>query len=275
MEVLSKATRTVRRYLYALLDLILPRRCACCGGKLLLGERHLCLDCTLNMPLTYFWTQKFNPMADKFNARIQDGLKKAEPYSFAAALFFYKGGWQNLTKAVKYKADLSLGKYLGSAMAAKLNGSELFRDVDTVIPVPLHRRRYLKRGYNQAEIIARAIAEGLNVKDPGKDPVKDPGDGTPAGAMLDTASLYRSRNTISQATLDVSEKAENVAGAFAVRENAFESLPAHILLVDDVFTTGSTLCECQRALRQALVRRHGNAGAKVRISAVTLAYVGD
>ena len=120
-----------------------------------------------------------------------------------------------------------------------------------VIPVPLHFLRHWKRGYNQAELIARGIARRL-------------------GSELCTKTLKRRRRTRSQATLPMESKASNVQGAFVLRENKSTQPPKeprHILLVDDVFTSGSTLDECRKALR----RRYG---MQVRISIATLAFVG-
>lgn len=239
-----------------LLRILLPGRCAVCGRELLAQESFLCTFCVVNMPMTYFWSSGRNAMAEKLNARIQVLRDKAgrtfyEPYITAAALFFYRGDYKRLTQALKYDAEIPLGKYLSQALGRKLSASGEFRDVDLVVPVPLHWWRRYRRGYNQAEIIARAIASCT-------------------GAEVDADSLRRIRYTRSQARLEVGEKSGNVAGAFAVRYGSERITRArHILLVDDVCTTGATLAECCFALRSAVV------DASVRISVVTLAYVGE
>ena len=117
--------------------------------------------------------------------------------------------------------------------------------MDIVIPVPLHWSRKWKRGYNQAECIAAAVAAAL-------------------GVTLRTDILYRRRRTSTQTKVDVQMKTKNVMGAFEAKDN--EDAPAHMLLVDDLFTTGATLYACYSALRKTF--------PCARISFVTLGYVG-
>ena len=254
------------KFVNNLLGLLLPGRCFVCGRELLQQERFLCTSCAMDMPLTYFWTEKHNVMADKLNGRIQAmrdrcGITEYEPYVQAAALFFYRGDYKTLTRELKYNAEIPLGRHLAGILGRKLSGSGLFGDVDVVIPVPLHWWRRYRRGYNQAEVIAVEVAKEL-------------------GAALGTTILYRKRYTRSQARLDVGRKEANVSGAFAVRTEKLCSYsavatnsslhPIHILLIDDVFTTGSTLAECCFALRRTLPP-----SSPVRISVATLAFVGE
>lgn len=254
------------KFVNNLLGLLLPGRCFVCGRELLQQERFLCTSCAMDMPLTYFWTGKHNIMADKLNGRIQAmrdrcGITEYEPYVQAAALFFYRGGYKVLTQELKYNAEIPLGRYMAEILGRKLSVSGFFGDVDVVIPVPLHWWRRYRRGYNQAEVIAAEVAKEL-------------------GAALDTTILYRRRYTRSQVRLDVGRKEANVSGAFAVRAERLSPYfdadtnssprPIHILLIDDVFTTGSTLAECCFALRRALPP-----SSPVRISVATLAFVGE
>ena len=123
--------------------------------------------------------------------------------------------------------------------------AEQFRDVDAVIPVPLHWLRRRRRGYNQAEVIAAAVARELD-------------------AALLPKALARRRRTGTQTRLDAASRLRNVRGVFRVRR-----LPEglrHVLIVDDTFTTGATLAACYLALRPAL-------GPAVRISVATLSVV--
>lgn len=244
-----------------LIDLIFPRSCPVCGRKLLGAERQLCTQCAMEMPLTYFWTMEHNIMADKLNAKIDDGTY--QPYSYATALYFYKGDYREISKALKYNANLPLGRYSAEALARKIKSSSHLRGIDLILPVPLHWMRRLKRGYNQAEVIADTIASQLP-------------------ARSDRTILKRSKHTKSQANLAVKEKSANVHGAFTVdmerlRAMLFsEQSPRHILLIDDVFTTGATLSECHMALRNALKNILGPKEAnKIRISVATLAFVGE
>ena len=253
-------------FLKNLLELLLPGRCFVCGRELLHQERFLCTSCAMHMPLTYFWTERHNIMADKLNVRVQairdrGGVTEYEPYIQAAALFFYRGDYKVLTQELKYNAEIPLGRYLAGVLGRKLSGSEAFGDVDVVMPVPLHWRRRYRRGYNQAEVIAVEVAKEL-------------------GTALDTTILYRKRYTRSQARLDVGQKSLNVEGAFSVRAERLgpyfavaqnPSLrPVHILLIDDVCTTGSTLAECCFARRRSIPP-----DSSIKISVATLAFVGE
>ena len=196
-------------------------------------------------------------MADRFNDLLQarlilNPISQFEKYAYAASLMYYKegGDYCQIQHEIKYEGNRAAGQYFGRMLGQRIAQSSFLNDIDTVIPVPLHWRRQWKRGYNQAEIIARAVAECL-------------------GATVRTDILYRTRQTKTQTKLSIEEKAANVAMAFGVRDS-FHFNPGcirHILLVDDVFTTGSTALACYAALREALP-------TSVRISIGTLCFVG-
>lgn len=239
--------------LTALGDLIMPRECIVCGRPLALRERHLCIGCLADLPRTYFSNMPHNQLADRFNALIQRDLDATcvfEEYSYATSLFFYRSqtGYRLITQRLKYHSDYAAGRYFASMLGREMAASPIYSDVDAVIPVPLHWTRLWPRGHNQAEIIAEVLASFL-------------------GAEMRTDILYRSRRTRTQTKLSVEGKARNVTGAFQVRRiRAFPEY-SHILLVDDVFTTGATLRSCQKALRTVFP-------PPVRISVATLACVG-
>ena len=247
-----------KKELKAVADMILPRACVACGERLLFNEKHICLHCLADLPLTHFWERSHNPMADKFNAVIQADLKEYERYAFAAALFFFSSDapYRHILYNIKYEGRVDIGRHFGKILGARLASSEAFRDVDCVMPVPLHWIRRWRRGYNQAEVIAREVAAQL-------------------GAPLDCRTLVRRRRTRTQTKLDIKGKAANVAGAFRVylkKESDSTGqfrLPKvkHILLIDDLFTTGSTLHACHAALRSVFP-------PEVRISVATLGFVG-
>lgn len=267
--------RTLQTRLKALADLILPRKCAVCGEKLLQNEEFLCRGCAEHLPLTYFWTQKYNPMANRYNELIE-----SEKYEYANALYFYREGYKHISKSLKYHADIPLGEYIGKALGRKLALCRHMDSVDMIIPVPLYKWRKFKRGYNQAEIIARAMLEGWD------EALKaETGEGASPNPCryVRTDILHRVRNTSTQTKLAMEKKHQNVSGAFKIDNTRWHTSqhteampPKHILLVDDVFTSGSTLSECQRAVREGLAEHFGaEAAAAVRISIATLAYVGE
>lgn len=205
-------------------------------------------------------------MADKFNGLIQEDLVAAwdedasalgrgEKYAYAAALFFYRSEseYRKITQAIKYHGRSDVGQAFGRMLGERLRSSSLFADVDVVIPIPLHWTRQWKRGYNQAEVIASGVADAM-------------------GIPLRSDILRRHKRTKTQTRLGIGEKARNVKGAFSTTYHWLPSDKAgpefrHLLLIDDVFTTGATAGECFRALRAVFP-------PDVRISVATLGFVG-
>lgn len=232
--------------LSAIADLVMPRVCVVCGRNLIPQERDICIPCLAELPETHYFKMSRNPMADKLNEKVDDIR-----YCYASALLFYnsESPYKNIPQALKYRRNFSAGRRFAALLGSRLNGSDLFRDVDLVIPVPLSRKRRWKRGYNQAEIIAREVASVLGVE-------------------LDCKILKRKRNTRTQTRLSVSQKVENVRGAFEIRKDFTVRTAKHILLVDDVFTTGATTAECHRTLRTVF-------GPGTRISVASLAFVSN
>ena len=193
-----------------------------------------------------------------------------ERYAFAIALFYFNedADYKKIPYRIKYEGDTNAGYHFGALLGNRLLEARWMSDVDVIIPVPLHWKRKWRRGYNQAEIIAKGVSSAI-------------------GAPVRTDILRRRRNTLTQINLDIKEKASNVAGAFIARmpdpktiskfshtlaplEQTFtdsEHHIRHILLIDDVFTTGSTLMACYVALREVFP-------PSVRISVATLGFVG-
>ena len=260
-------------------DLLMPRTCLACGAVLGPEEEHLCEACLKDLPQTRYWKLRENPMAESFNALIQRNMGEDvqyQPYGYAAALYFYKGGYREISKALKYRRNFAVGRCFGRLLGKTLAETELFQDVDLVVPIPLHWTRRWRRGYNQAEVIAREVAREL-------------------GARCEPRLLRRARHTRTQTHLNAEGRASNVAGAFQVNLRGWGKLSGkmakngegdgvseglrfrHCLLIDDVFTTGATAASCERAIREALrVADRGlntNNARRVRISVATLACV--
>lgn len=228
----------------AIADLAMPRVCVVCGRVLMPGEKHICIECLADLPLTRLSGMSRNPMADLYNERID-----AKSYQYGAALFYYKSDspYRKITQALKYHRNFSAGRMFARMLGEELAGSQLYEDVDLVIPVPLHWTRRLSRGYNQADVIAREVAGAL-------------------GARMDRKALKRTRRTGSQVMLTGEARSANVAGAFKVKSMNNIKSSHHVLIIDDVFTTGSTLACCQKAIQSAI-------GGDIRISIATLGFV--
>lgn len=203
-------------------------------------------------------------MSDKFNYNIQrriDADDKLGPhkYSFACALFFYSSasGYKEITKSLKYNNNLNSGRFFSIMLGCALASSVLFSDIDLVMPVPLHFSRKWHRGYNQAQIVAKEVAKMLS-------------------ARLVTSVLVRYSRTKSQTRLRVSDKYDNVKNAFRVNKMRLMEYVSscdrgiHILLIDDVFTTGATLEACHYALSKSLSLLSVD---NYRISVATLGFV--
>ncbi len=239
----------MRSLFNAALDFLLPRQCLVCGRYLGLQEKHLCLNCQADLPLTHNWLSPHNPMADQFNALLERMKPDPyyEPYAYATALLFYRGDspYRRIPQALKYGGNIAAGRYFAAMLGARMAQQPHWQDVDAVIPVPLHWRRKHARGYNQAEIIAAALAKAL-------------------GAKLYPKALKRVRRTKSQTSLKAQDRLKNVSGVFAV--NRLPKSPRHLLLVDDTFTTGATLATCYEAIRSVI-------GPSAHISIATLSAV--
>ena len=237
-------------FIVALGDLFMPRACLACGCRLGMRERHLCLSCAADVPYTRFWLAPHNPLADRFNA-VLERHRGTEPmdYAYAAALIYYKGAYRSIPRALKYQGDLAAGRHYGALLGRRLAAASHFSDIDLVIPVPLHWTRRRSRGYNQAEVLARALvdafraapAPGASAASPSsvseRCPVAAGHDegaapttvipGAPSAVIpglprslpeVRTDLLVRARRTRTQTRVSVDQKAQNVASAFQVPE---------------------------------------------------------
>jgi ComF family protein len=199
-------------------SLLFPELCQSCGENLVAGEDILCLDCRYNLPFTDFHLKPDNMVAQQFWGKIN--LEAA--YSLC---YFTKGGkMQHLMHNFKYKGVQKIGILLGNIAREQLMQNPVFKNVDVVIPVPLHKSRLRKRGYNQS----MCFAEGLSQK---------------MGIPSDENNLVRVRATETQTHRSRFSRFENMQQVFTLVDPE-ALINKHVLLVDDVVTTGSTLEAC-------------------------------
>ena len=224
-----------------LADLCFPKICAVCGRTLNYHEQHFCLECFADMPLTWFWSVKENPAETVFWGRCN----VERVYS----LFYYTNDWRKPVHLLKYGGNTAIGKYLGRMLGQKLLLPDNTLQFDYIVPVPLHWRKKFKRGYNQTEIMAKGIKEAL-----------------PYNCTILPYILRRCTFTGTQTARDRIHRWHNVSGAFELNPHCKKRPPAgsHILLLDDVLTTGATLEACATILVEQL---------GCRVSIATLAYV--
>lgn len=206
------------------LSLFYPVICLSCGKTLYKGEEIICTYCHYHLPKTNFHLDKDNPVARHFWGKVTI-------HSAASYYFFNKGEKvQHLIHQLKYKERKEIGVFIGKQYGHDLKEAPLFNEVDVIIPVPLHAKKKRKRGYNQSELFATGLAESMKKK-------------------LDVKILYRAKASKTQTKKSRFERWENVNEIFALK-NKEKLSGKHILLVDDVITTGSTLEACTQVLLQ-------------------------
>ncbi len=218
------------------ISLLFPRICAACGNSLWKQEETVCLSCEFHLPRTNFHLSLENPVSQLFWGRVN--LESA-----AAYLYFNKGNKvQRLIHQLKYKGRKDIGIYLGWQYGQHLRYSPFFQTVQLIVPVPLHTKKLRQRGYNQSEQFAIGLGESMKI------PVY-PG------------ALFRRKETETQTKKSRFRRWQNVAEVFEVNDPRSLEMK-HVLLVDDVITTGATLESCIQTL--SLI--HG-----IRISVATIA----
>ena len=213
--------------------LFVPRVCPACGKRLVEGEVTFCTLCRMNAPMTNHHTEASNALLDHMRGIV--------PIERAAALLHFKkgSGWRRTIHEFKYSGSWRIARECGRWLGEALAEGGLFYDVDVVVPVPLHRRKLLHRGYNQADYIAEGVAAALS-------------------RPRSTGNLIRHRNNPSQARKRRRERWENVEDIFSVlHPEEFDG--KHILLVDDVITSGATIGSAADAILSQVP------GAKVSI----------
>lgn len=224
---------------YDLINLFYPKDCKICGTVLVKNENILCLNCIHELPITNYSWDNENPVKKVFYGRAE--IENAT----SLLIFNKKGAVQKLIHQLKYKGQKEISPFLGKWMGKELSQSPNHEIVDAVIPVPLHKKKLRARGFNQVEGFGKEIATELNI--PYLDDVL-------LKTSLSSSQTLKGRlarwGEIEETF--VLSKSESIAGK-------------HILLVDDLITTGATLEACAHVLQQV---------KNVRISIATMAIAG-
>lgn len=205
-------------WIQSFIHLLFPHQCTVCNRPLSHAEKCLCTVCSINMPRTNYHLQKDNLIEKQFWGQI--------PIERATALFYYQKGsnYCNIIHDLKYKGRKQIGRIMGHYIAGEIQESGFFDNIDIIVPVPLHPKRFKKRGYNQSEWIAKGIADITHIP-------------------VNNYTITRKTYTDSQTSQTVFERRENAKDTFNIhRPEQFAG--KHILLVDDVLTTGATVMAC-------------------------------
>jgi ComF family protein len=229
----------MKRLLSDFAGLFYPQTCQACGSSLYGGEKIVCTYCIYHLPRTNYHEEADNPIIKHFWGKVN--IEAASSY-----YFFNKGQKvQKLMHRFKYKGQKEIGLKLGELYGYDLAKSQLFSSIDLIIPVPLHKSRLRTRGYNQSDFFAKGLSAALNIP-------------------VNTNFLIRNKKTESQTRKNRFSRWENVHEVFSLTAKATLD-NKHILLVDDVITTGSTLTSCAEA-----ILKHTN--TKVSVASIAYAY---
>jgi len=223
---------------HRVLDLISPRLCVVCGQRLTVSEEIICSKCNLHLPRTHFQQDPYeNEMAKLFWHQI--------PIERATALFYYEAHSEtaNILYELKYKNRPDIGEVMGRLVAKELQPSGFFDGIDGIVPIPLAKKRQRQRGYNQSQEIACGISEITNL---------------PIYNNVVRRNVFEG----SQTNKGRWERNENVEKVFEMTdETAIQG--KHLLIIDDVVTTGATVIACAKELCKA-----GN----VKVSVLALGF---
>lgn len=219
----------INRLATDLVGLLFPVLCNACGTHLYHGEQEICTTCLYDLPYTDYHLFAENKVAKQLWGRL--------PCNAAMAMLYFRKGTkvQHLIHSLKYKNQTALGHKLGTMLGERLKLSVLYHDIDLIIPVPLHPTKERIRGYNQSKYIADGIAAALQI------PVSN-------------THLLRINATESQTKKSRYVRYENMDSVFSV-SNGKDLEKLHILLVDDVITTGATLEACGMSLLNCGIKK--------------------
>ncbi|PWH85094.1 amidophosphoribosyltransferase [Brumimicrobium oceani] len=218
----SKLLKIGKQYFEGITSLIFPHFCVVCGSELNQKTEHLCFSCEEELHYTYFEKYEDYSIADQvFWGRLN--------IENVFALLYYEAGTstKKILHHIKYSEGVDLAHFMGKMLARKLKNNPKFADIEVLLPVPIHSKKKFSRGYNQSLLIAKGVSEELGIP------------------ILDV--LYRKRHDKSQTRKSKEERYENVKDKFALKKGALLGVK-HVMIIDDVLTTGATLEFAARAV---------------------------
>jgi len=218
-------------------NLIFPKLCNACSEPLLKGEKVVCTKCLTTLPKTNFHLDNQNSVFKVFWGRTD--IKMAASFYY----FSKKGKVQQLLHGLKYKGAKEIGQFIGKIYGFELKQSPYFKKIDFIIPVPLHPKKFKKRGYNQSEYFAQGLSNTMNIS-------------------VNTNCLIRNMNSETQTKKSRYNRWENVGEIFEIKDEQTIKNKS-VLLVDDVITTGATIEACAKVLSEK--------GCKVYIASIACA----
>lgn len=221
-----------------LLNLFFPKVCYACSELLSDNEIHICTSCRHSLPVTNFHFENDNTVEKVFFGRVK--IQRAT----ALLKFQKKGRVQRLLHNLKYKGHESIGEFLGTWLGNELHQTNDYKNIDVVIPVPLHKNKLRKRGYNQVAKFGKEIAIALQTEYLDNVLIKE----TATKTQVFKTRFARWNNSIEQFSL----------------QNEDQIKGKNILLVDDIITTGATIEACSNVLQKV---------KNVKISVATMAIV--
>jgi len=221
-KILLLKKGTAMNFLKDIFNLFFPDICLCCHKHLTKNETTICLTCRHDLPLTYFSLEEDNLVEKSFYGRI--------PVENATALFYFlkKGKVQQLIHQLKYNKQQQVGTFIGNWLGAEMAESNRFKKLDCIIPVPLHQKKIKLRGYNQVTAFGESLAKKLTIK-------------------YDETILVKVSSTKTQTKKIRFDRWKDVQELFKVQHNS-SLVNKHVLLIDDIITTGATLEACCKAL---------------------------
>lgn len=226
----------VKNLIESAIDFIFPRVCHICGNSLGNGIKYICPSCVQQLPRSLYHRVPSNPMEQRFAGHFQ--------FVNATAHFLYSGNTAlaDIIHDMKYRHFRGMGEVLGEIMGKELYPTHIFTDVDMIVPIPMHFWKKAKRGYNQAEELAKGVSKITGIE---------------SNNILIAKKPHKTQTSMSH-----NKRLENLKGVFRV-DKSYDISGKHLLLLDDVCTTGSTITEAAKTILAV--------SPSTRISILTLA----